>query len=176
MLPINLRLLILPIFAIEFATMFSTGCAAVQSPRIVSVQRISDLSVPDSPYNTDADADRDVAAALEQARTQKKRVLIDLGGNWCPDCRILAAIMELPEARRFLDTYFVVVSVDVGRMNRNLQIPAQFGIKQRLEGVPAVLVVDTNGTLLDGGHIFALDDARSMTPQAVVDWLALWAR
>lgn len=157
-------------------TAIPPAAAAVEAPRVVSVQSLSDLSVPDQPYDSDADADRDVAAAFAQARAQNKRVLIDLGGNWCADCRILAGIMELPEARQLIDRYFVVVPVDVGRFNRNLQIPARFGITERLAGVPAMLVVGSDGTLLNGGHIFALDDARSMTPQAIVDWLASWAQ
>jgi hypothetical protein len=30
--------------------------------------------------------------------------------------------------------------------------------------------------LLDGGHVAALADARSMTPQSLADWLAQWVR
>lgn len=171
-----LRCVALPIAAIAWVAALTPTNAAEEAPRVVSVQSLSDLSVPDAPFNEDADANREVAAAFAQARSQNKRVLIDLGANWCADCRILAGIMELPEVRRFVETYFVVVPVDVGRLNRNLQIPGQFGITQRLEGVPAVLVVDADGTLLNGGHFFALVDARSMTPQALVDWLAHWAR
>jgi thiol-disulfide isomerase/thioredoxin len=62
-------------------------------------------------------------------------VLVDLGGNWCGDCRILAATMELPEMKRFIDQHFVVVSIDVGRFDKNLQIPAKYGFTERLEGV-----------------------------------------
>jgi hypothetical protein len=67
----------------------------------------------------------------------------------------------------------VIVTIDVGRMDRNLDIPARYGIK-RLTGVPTILVADEAGHLKDGGHIAALADARSMTPQAIADWLASW--
>ena len=63
-------------------------------------------------------------------------MLIDLGGNWCPDCVVLANLMLLPELKPFLAVHFEIVSVDVGRFDKNLQIPARFGITQRLEGVP----------------------------------------
>jgi hypothetical protein len=76
-----------------------------------------------------------------------------------------------------VDAHYVVVLVDVGRFNRNLDIPAHYGITERLEGVPAVLIVDPRtDRLLDAGHQAALADARSMTPQALADWLAQWAR
>jgi thiol:disulfide interchange protein len=147
---------------------------AATAPR-VGVASLSDISVPDQPYDEKADANAAVAKAFAQAKAEHKRVLIDLGGNWCADCRILAGVMGLPEVQHFLAAHYVVVSVDVGRFNRNLQIPARFGITQRLEGVPSVLIADPDGRLIDAGHIAALADARSMTPQAIADWLAQWS-
>ena len=144
------------------------------APR-VSVARLSDIAVPARPYDENADADAAVVNAFARAKAEHKLVMIDLGGNWCGDCRVLAGVMELPEVRRFLDTHYIVVSVNVGRFNKNLQIPARFGITKRLEGVPSVLIADPDGRLIDSGHIAALADARSMTPQSIADWLAKWA-
>ena len=162
------------IFALLCGLLVALPAFAATAPRLnVS---LADIAVPDRPFDESADANAVVANAFARAKTAHKRVLIDLGGNWCADCRILAGVMELPEMRRFLGTHYVVVSVDVGRFNRNLQIPARFGITERLEGVPSVLIADPDGKLIDGGHIAALEDARSMTPQAIADWLAQWAR
>ncbi len=69
------------------------------------------------------------------------------------------------------------MAVDVGRFDRNLQIPAHYGITKRLEGVPAVLIVDPKtDKLLNRARVSALADARSMTPQALADWLAQWTK
>jgi hypothetical protein len=65
--------------------------------------------------------------------------------------------------------------VDVGRFNRNLQIPARFGFTKRLEGVPALLIATPDGKLVNGDNIFATADARHMTPQALADYLARYA-
>ena len=147
---------------------------AAMAPQLGAMS-LADISVPDRPFDESADANAAVANAFAKAKTEHKRVLIDLGGNWCADCRILAGVMQLPEMQRFLASHYVVVPVDVGRFNRNLQIPARFGITERLEGVPSVLIATPDGTLVDRGHIAALADARSMTPQAIADWLAQWA-
>ena len=125
------------------------------------------------PYDESADANADVAAGLAKAKATHRLLLIDLGGNWCPDCRLLAALMRQPEVARFVQAHYVVVTVDVGRMNRNLQIPARWGVSQ-VTGVPSILVIDRHGRLLDQGHVQALSDARHMTPQALADWLARW--
>jgi thiol-disulfide isomerase/thioredoxin len=129
------------------------------------------------PYGEMRNADADVAAAKAKAKTSNKLLLIDLGGNWCGDCRVLAGVMDLPEVKTFVDKHYVEVSIDVGRFDRNLQIPAHYGITKRLEGVPSVLIVDPKtDKLLNAGRVSALADARSMTPQALADWLAQWTK
>ncbi len=148
---------------------------AAPAPR-VSIASFQQLATPlPYPYDEHADADAAVFAAKQQAAAEHKLLLIDLGGNWCPDCRILAGTMALPEVKAFVRAHYVVVTVDVGRFDKNLQIPARYGIQHRLEGVPSVLIVDpTSNRLLDAGHVAALADARHMTPQALADWLAQW--
>ncbi|HEY5347623.1 MAG TPA: thioredoxin family protein [Rhizomicrobium sp.] len=141
---------------------------------------IADLSalpiVTMHPYDEQADADAAVAAAFARARKNHKRVLIDLGGNWCPDCIVLANVMRLPGVAPFITAHYEVVAVNVGRFDTNLQIPARFGITGRLEGVPSVLIATPNGKLINRGHTTALVDARAMTPQAIIDWLASWTK
>ena len=87
----------------------------------------------------------------------------------------IRAALERADLKPFLDKHYVTVLVDVGRFDTNLQIPAHYGITERLEGVPALLVVDpTTDRLLDPGRVSALEDARHMTPQGLADWLAQW--
>lgn len=164
---------VLPIVFAGFVLGFASPTPAAPAPH-VGIASLSELDVPDAPFDETADANAAVDAALARARKSGKRVLIDLGGNWCADCRILSGLMELPELHRFLDAHYEIVSVDVGRFNRNLQIPARYGITTRLEGVPALLVVTPEGKLINGGHVSAIQDARHFTPQALADWLAQW--
>ena len=148
--------------------------AALRAPR-VSAASFEQVAKP-FPYDENANADAAVAAARARAIRGHKRLLIDLGGNWCLDCRLLAGTMALPEVDAFMRRHFEVVTVDIGRFTKNGQIPARYGITKRLDGVPAVLVVDPRSNrLVNRGREFALSDARSLTPQALADWLAQWA-
>lgn len=73
--------------------------------------------------------------------------------------------------------HYEVVTVDIGRFDRNLAIPIRYGVGSRPEGVPALLVIDPRtDKLLNRGRVSALADARSLTPQALADWLAQWTR
>lgn len=150
--------------------------AAPPAPRL-SVAGIEQLPQPlPFPYDEAANAQAVVAKARAQAKREHKRLLIDLGGNWCLDCRVLAGIMELPELQPFLAKHFVIAKVDIGRFDKNGAIAAHYGIVGRLEGVPAILAVDpVHDRLLNRDKLFALADARHMTPQGLADWLAQWA-
>jgi thiol-disulfide isomerase/thioredoxin len=151
----------------------ATPLLAAPAPAM-AIQSLAQLPTPlPLPYDEAADVKAEVKAAMAKARASHRLLLIDLGGNWCPDCRLLAALMRQPELARFVDAHYVVVTVDVGRINRNLDIPARFGIGQ-VTGVPSLLIVDGAGKLLDKGRTAALADARHMSPQALADWLAQW--
>ena len=149
--------------------------AAVPAPKL-SITDFKQLPVVlTQPYDEGANADAAVAAAFTRAQKSHKRVLIDLGGNWCVDCIVLANFLRLPEMQRFMATHYEVVTVDVGRFNRNLQIPARFGITKRLEGVPALLIATPEGQLVNGTNVFATASASEMTPKSVADYLAKYA-
>lgn len=127
------------------------------------------------PYDERANADAAVTAAFERAKKSHKRVLIDLGGNWCVDCVVLANFVEQPGVKKFVAAHYEWVAVDVGRFDRNLQVPARFGLTKRLTGVPTIIIATPDGKQVNQNDVFVLSDARSMTPQAVADYLGKYA-
>lgn len=166
--------------ALPLALLALAGAAPIQAapaPR-VPITSFEQLARPlPLPYDEQANAQAMVAAAKARARASHKLLLIDLGGNWCLDCRLLAGTMDVAQLRKFLNAHYEIVTVDVGRFDKNLDIPARYGIKDRMEGVPSVLIVDPRSDkLLNAGRTAALADARSMTPQALADWLASWTK
>lgn len=166
---------LLGLAALSPATLSSASAA---TPPRTGIASFAELKTPlPYPYDEQADADKAVAEARASARAQHKLLLIDLGGNWCGDCRVLAGTLDLPAMKAFMDKHYVLVTVDVGRFERNLQIPARYGFKTRLKGVPTLLVVDPKtDRLLNPNDVFALSDAGSMSPQALADWLARWPK
>lgn len=142
----------------------------IQPPRVVST-----LSAPlPAPYDPSADAAADVANAINRAKASGRFVLLDFGGNWCPDCRMVAGTLALGEIRPALDRTFEVVMIDVGRMTRNLDIAATYHV--RISAVPTIIVLDSQGRMVNAGNPSALSDARSMSPQAIVDTIFGWVK
>lgn len=160
-----------------FLALATPAVATVPAPHVRAAS-FEDLAKPlPLPYDEAADANAAVDRARAKARATHKLLLIDLGGNWCLDCRILAGTVDLPELKAFVARHYELVTVDIGRFDKNLQIPARYGITKRLEGVPSLLVVDPRGDkLLNADHTAALSDARHMSPQGLADYLASWAR
>jgi len=156
------------------AALVSSASFAAPAPQ-VAVSSFNQLAQPlPFPYDEHADAKLVVAAAQTRALHEGKLLIIDLGGNWCGDCRVLAGTMALPELHAFVEKHYVVVMVDVGRFDKNLSIPAHYGLG-RPKGVPALLIINPKtNNIINQDHTEALADARQMSPQALADWLARW--
>jgi len=156
----------------------ASAALSAPAPRI-AITSLAQLPVVErAPYDVNADASAAVDAAFARARKDGKRVLIDMGGNWCGDCIVLANVMQLPELKPFLAAHFEIVKVDIGRYDKNLQIPTRFGAVDQLKkgGVPSIIIAEPDGTFVNRTDMSALEDARHMTPQAIADWLAQWAK
>jgi thiol-disulfide isomerase/thioredoxin len=162
-------------FALATLVLATPALAAVPAPKpsIFTLQQLPVVLM--QPYDEHANADAAVAAAFDRAKKSHKRVLIDLGGNWCVDCVVLANFLKLPEMQRFMAAHYEIVAVDVGRFDRNQQIPARFGITGRLKGVPTLLIATQDGKLVNANEVFATSDASTMTPQALAAYLAKYA-
>ncbi len=124
------------------------------------------------PYDAPAAAHDAVDAAVRKARQSGRRLLIDFGGNWCPDCRMLAGVMQLAPVQGWITQNFVPVSVNVDHLNANMDIAKRYGVV--IKAVPTVLIVTPDGKLLNPDGTLTLGNARTMSSQAVVDLLGKW--
>jgi thiol:disulfide interchange protein len=159
------------VIAMLIAALSAAPSMAIVAPNVGDAQIRRPLPLP---YDEQADADAQIAKATVRARRAHKLLLLDLGGNWCLDCRVLAAVMDIPVVTGFVKQHYELVSIDIGRMDKNQQVPVRYGL-DHVQGVPALLVIDPRTKrLINAGQISALSDARSMTAQAMVDWLARW--
>jgi thiol:disulfide interchange protein len=167
--------------ALALIAALTTGSALadVAGPKL-HITKLEQLKTPlPKPYDekaTPAQIDRAINAALARAKKSNKRVILDLGGNWCVWCRELAAVMEQPEARPFIDRNFEVVPVNVssakGMTDRNNQVLKRFGIP-KVDGFPWLVILDADGKVLHSSY--EVTDKQHETPQAMMNWIAGWA-
>lgn len=151
-------------------------CPSVAEARAVTeVPQIGDEKITpvDQPYGAPEGADDAVADAFRKAKADQKPVLLDFGGNWCPDCRILGGIFAVPAVDSWLKANFEVVTVNVMKLDANMDIAARYGVK--ITAVPTVLIVTPEGKVLNADASTALGKARQMSSQAVINLIAGWA-
>ena len=98
-------------------------------------------------YPDAAEARTDIGVALSVAAREHRRVLLDFGGNWCYDCHVLDETFHYPEVARILDPNFVVVHINIGQYDQNLDLAAEYQIPLK-RGVPSLAVLDGKGRLL----------------------------
>jgi thioredoxin 1 len=126
-------------------------------------------------YPAPEQAKIDLAAALQASAATHKRVILDFGGNWCPDCRVLDLYFHDPANKPLLDADYILVHVNIGRMNENVDIAERYGIPLR-KGVPALAVLGERGELLYSQKTGEFEAMRGMQSSAVTDFLVRWKR
>ena len=127
-------------------------------------------------YDESADAGREIKAALARASEKGKsprNVVLIFGANWCKDCRALDAHMHTPELAAMMDKNFVVVKVDVGRMDKNVELAGEYGVPVA-NGIPAIAVLDSRGKLLYAQDQGQFADARHMTYESFKTFFEKW--
>ena len=118
-------------------------------------------------------AKAELAAALAAAAANHKRVIVDFGGNWCTDCHVLDRYFHDPANAPILQANFILVHINIGRMDENLDIAERYQIPLR-KGVPALAVLGEKGELLYSQRTGEFEAMRGMQSSAVTDFLVRW--
>ena len=121
------------------------------------------------PYSETANASADIQQALSQAATQKKKVLIVFGANWCGDCRALDTALKSKDNATLMSSEFLVVKVDVGNFDKNLAISNQYGNPIK-GGIPAVVILSSANQILYSSRAGELANARRMSKNGVYEF------
>jgi thiol:disulfide interchange protein len=121
-------------------------------------------------YSEAADAKADIAAAEVTARRQHKRILLDFGGNWCGDCQLLDTYYHSPANAALLAKYYVVVHVDIGHVDKNLDVAAKYGVPID-HGVPGLGIIDPAGKVVYGQKAKEFEHT---SPELVTALLEKW--
>ena len=131
------------------------------------------LSATRDIYPDPSQAKADVAAALKQAAATHRRVIVDFGGNWCGDCQVLDIYFHNPENRPILEANYILVHVNIGHMDENLDIAQHYGVPIE-KGVPALAVLSDTGRLIYSQKSGEFEAMRRMQASSVTSFLVHW--
>ncbi len=103
-------------------------------------------------YNETADARLQIAAAVRAAAEDDIRVLVTWGANEDERCTKFVQVQRAPELAegRFFSDEYKVVNVDVGHLDKNLDVAQAYGAKPEAGALPYLTILDKAGKVLAG--------------------------
>jgi len=97
---------------------------------------------------------------------ERKQPVIIFGANWCPDARLLEAVLQLPSVQNFLNPKCTILNVDIGDYEINTELFKFFDPKIET-GIPRVFILDIYGKTLNLDSNDRMRTARQQAPQEI---------
>ena len=121
------------------------------------------------PYSNDVIDLKELKKFIQSSIDLNKQPIIIFGANWCPDARLLEAILQLPSVWQFLYAKCNILNVDVGDYEMNTELFKYFDPEIET-GIPRVFILDLNGKPLNIDSNDKMRTARQQSPQEIFDY------
>jgi thiol:disulfide interchange protein len=175
--------MIRPGYFLSLVVGFLFACGTLASPVVVSTatpaRSISNPPALDHSGLVDVyDPARDPAEDLKQAtlvaQKEKKRIMLELGGDWCIWCKHMDEFYAAhSDLLQFRADHYVLVKVNVSQENRNEAFLLQF---PPAAGYPHIYILSSDGTFLHSQDTAELEDgADSYVLEVFMAFLQKWA-
>lgn len=116
----------------------------------------------------------DLTQAIVVAQKENKRIMLELGGNWCIWCKYMDEFYKShPDILQARVDNYVLVKVNVSEENTNEGFLSQF---PEAAGYPHIYILESDGTFLHSQNTSDLEDgADSYVPEVFMSFLQKWA-
>lgn len=114
----------------------------------------------------------DLKITIQEAIKSNKRIILDVGGDWCVWCHRIDAFMKNnEEIKSLLDMNYLILKVNYSKENKNEKFLSQF---PAIEGYPHFFVLDKNGTLLHSQNTGELEMEKDYSKEKFINFLKKW--
>lgn len=162
MIPQIVSRIILSFALICGLTAFVSQTAAAQSPYTAIAK-----------YDPKRDAARDIDDAVAEAKRTNRRILLEVGGEWCSWCHILDEFFDKhADLTALRDKNFVTVKINFSDENPNKEVLARYG---EINGYPHIFVLASDGKLLHSQDTAVFEEGRGYVLERLTTFLTHWA-
>ncbi|MGC1377411.1 MAG: thioredoxin family protein [Anaerolineales bacterium] len=166
-----MKRIIKPILAIFCLTLPLLACAAFSRP-----SASTPAAPPSDPnaYNPSSDPAQDLQKAVVVAREENKRILLEVGGDWCIWCRIMDDFYTAhPDLLKLRETHYVLVKVNYSQENDNQAFLSRY---PAIPGYPHIFILTGDGSFLHSQDTSELEEGKSYNLQKFTAFLQEWAK
>ena len=124
-------------------------------------------------FDPTRNAGEDLKTAVSKATKENKRIILDVGGEWCIWCRWMDEyFIKNPDLTRLRDENFVWLKINMSEENENKDFLAKY---PAAEGYPHLYVLEKDGTFLHSQGTSELEEGKSYNKQRFTDFLTKWS-
>jgi thioredoxin-related protein len=133
----------------------------------------SPSKLPPAGYDKTRNPTADLAAAIPRAQRENKRILLEVGGEWCVYCRLLNKVIHEDERLvKRLDDGFIVIKVNFSDDMKNEAFLARY---PPIPSYPHLFVLETDGTFLLSETPDSFMDKDRYVADKILAFLEQWA-
>jgi len=115
---------------------------------------------------------KELRHAIQQAKKENKRILLDVGGEWCIWChRLDEFILADKEIDSTLQANFVVVKINYSKENKNEKFLSKY---PKVEGYPHIFILEKDGKLLFSKNTGELEAEKSYSKGKLLNFYNEW--
>jgi thioredoxin-related protein len=150
-----------------FLVLSVTNCGGEKKQQESSYVPVTKFDPERNPFN-------DLRDAVKEATKTNKRIILDVGGDWCSWCFKLDHLYEQnPDLNKYLHDHFIVVKINYSKENKNEKFLAQY---PKIPGYPHLFVLESDGTFLHSQDTSKLEKGKAHDKDKVFAFLKEWAK
>jgi thiol:disulfide interchange protein len=151
---------------------FASMAQTAEPPASVTTEKTA-APIEREKFDPARDPAKDLEKAIAQASAEGKRIILDVGGEWCVWCRYMDRFFTLnPALNALKEKKFVWVKVTMDEKNQNRQFLSAY---PAISGYPHFFILDAKGKLLKSQGTDILESDKTYDLKKFTAFLTLWA-
>ena len=126
-------------------------------------------------YNPSANAEKEIAEAVKEAKKSNRHVFVQVGGNWCGWCLKFDLFLRKDTSLlNMLNRNYVVCHVNYSPENKNAELMKRYRYPNRL-GFPVFLILNKDGELIHTQNSAYLEEKDGYSSKNVKEFFRDWS-
>lgn len=159
------------VFAVFCLTIPVIACATLSK---ASSKNATETSFDPNIYSLSSDPAQDLQKTIIVARKENKRILLEIGGDWCIWCRIMDDFYKTHnDLLKLREDKYVLLKVNYSSENKNQTFLSQY---PSIPGFPHIFILESDGSFLHSQNTSDLEEGQSYNLGKFTAFLQSWAK